>query len=130
MRGAGDHYTVGDRIAFYRHRRGLTQRVVADLVGRSEDWLSKIERNKREIRRLDVLAEVASALRVGIGDLLGQPVLVEDAQPASPSFASVVAHRWWMRPDTIQGRGSSAGAVSSRTCALLIRFGSAAITRP
>ena len=59
MRGAGDQFTVGDRIAFYRRRRGLTQRVLAQLVGRSEDWLSKIERNERDIRRLDVLGEVA-----------------------------------------------------------------------
>ena len=63
MRGAGDQFSVGDRIAFYRRRRGLTQRVLAQLVGRSEDWLSKIERNEREIRRLDVLGELAKALQ-------------------------------------------------------------------
>lgn len=78
MRGAGDHFSVGDRVAFYRRRRGLTQRVLAGLVGRSEDWLSKIERNERDVRRLDVLNELAHALRVSIGDLLGQPVLVEE----------------------------------------------------
>ena len=67
--------------AFERHhrdacRRQLTQRVLAELVGRSEDWLSKVERNERDIRRLDVLTEVARALRVSVGELLGQPVLV------------------------------------------------------
>jgi hypothetical protein len=40
--------------------------------------LSKIERGEREIRRLDVLVEVARALRVTLGDLLGEPVLMED----------------------------------------------------
>jgi transcriptional regulator with XRE-family HTH domain len=74
MRGAGDHFTVGERIAFYRRRRGLTQGVLAQLVGRSEDWLSKIERNERDLRRLDMLTEVARALRVSVGDLLGTPV--------------------------------------------------------
>jgi len=78
VRGAGDAFTVGERIAFYRRRRGLTQAVLAGLVGRSEDWLSKVERGERDVRRLDVVAEVARALRVTIGDLLGQPVLVED----------------------------------------------------
>ena len=78
MRGAGDQFSVGERIAFYRRRRGLTQAVLAGLVGRSEDWLSKIERGDRPIRRLDVLGQVAQALRVTIGDVLGQPVLVED----------------------------------------------------
>ena len=49
-------------------------------MGRTEDWLSKIERGEREIRRLDVLVEVARALRVTLGDLLGEPVLLEDEQ--------------------------------------------------
>jgi transcriptional regulator with XRE-family HTH domain len=47
-------------------------------VGRTEDWLSKIERGERDIRRLDVLADLARALRVTLGDLLGEPVLMEE----------------------------------------------------
>lgn len=78
MRGAGDHLTVGQRIAFYRGRRGLTQAVLAGLVGRSEDWLSKIERGDRSLRRVDTLSLLAQELRVTLGDLLGQPVLTED----------------------------------------------------
>jgi transcriptional regulator with XRE-family HTH domain len=76
----GDHLSVGERIAFYRYRRQMTQAMLAELMGRSVDWLSKIERGEREIRRLDVLGEVAKALRVSLSDLLGQPVLVEDEQ--------------------------------------------------
>lgn len=78
MRGAGDELRIGERVAFYRGRRGMSQRMLADLVGRSEDWVSKIERGVRELRRMDVITELARALRVEIGDLLGQPVLVED----------------------------------------------------
>ena len=59
MRGAGDQLSIGERIAFYRRRRGLSQVVLANLVGRTEDWLSKIERGEREIRRLDLLVDVA-----------------------------------------------------------------------
>lgn len=70
--------TVGERIKFYRRRRGLTQEVLANLVGRKVDWLSKIERGEREVRRLDVLSDVARALRVTLADLFGQPVLMED----------------------------------------------------
>lgn len=71
---------IGERIAFYRQRRGYTQSQLAGLVGRSTDWLSKIERGDRQIRRVDLLTEVAAALRVTLGDLMGQPVLLEDDQ--------------------------------------------------
>ena len=80
MRGAGDQLSVGERIAFYRARRGLTQRELAGLVGRSVEWVSSVERGRRQVRRLDVLTVVASALRVGLPDLMGQPVLMEDEQ--------------------------------------------------
>lgn len=80
MRGAGDDLSIGERVAFYRGRRNMTQRTLADLVNRSEDWVGKIERGARPVRRMDVIAELARALRVEIGDLLGQPVLVEDEQ--------------------------------------------------
>lgn len=43
MRGAGDPLTIGERIAFYRRRRGLSQATLAGLVGNGEDWLSKVE---------------------------------------------------------------------------------------
>lgn len=80
VRGAGDELSVGERIAFYRVRRGLTQAELGGLVGRSEAWASSIERGRREIRKLDLLAVVAQALRVSLPDLLGQPVLMEDDQ--------------------------------------------------
>lgn len=78
MRGSGDVLSVGERIRFYRRRRRLTQSVLANLVGLSEDWLSKIERGERDIKRLDRLADIARELRVSMSDLLGQPVLMED----------------------------------------------------
>jgi transcriptional regulator with XRE-family HTH domain len=109
MRGAGDTFSVGERIAFYRRRRGLTQRVLASMVGRSEDWLSKIERNERDLRRLDVLTDLARELRVTLGDLLGQPVLVEDDQPAEDNVPAVrealMSHRRLSR--TLFGGGTA-----------------------
>ena len=61
---------IGERVAFYRARRGMTQRMLADLVGRSEDWVSKVERGVRDIRRIDLIVELARALRVELSDLL------------------------------------------------------------
>lgn len=78
MRGLGDHLSIGERIAFYRKRRGYTQEVLAGLVGRSTDWLAKIETGRRKPPRIDMLGELARTLRVPLGDLLGQAVLMED----------------------------------------------------
>lgn len=80
VRGVGDPFTIGERVAFYRSRRGLTQAELANLVGRGPDWLSKIERGERSLRNVEVLADLARVLRVSLGDLLGQPVLMEDDQ--------------------------------------------------
>lgn len=87
---------VGQRVMFYRRRRGLTQAVLAGLVGRSEDWLSKVERGERQVRRIDVLADLARALRVTLGDLLGQPALLEDehAQDDVPAVRDALMNPW------------------------------------
>lgn len=76
MRGMTDDMTIGERVAFYRHRRGLTQTVLAGLVGRTEDWLRKAEHNVLPLDRLSVLRRLAFALDVALGDLIGEPVLM------------------------------------------------------
>ena len=48
-----------------------------------------MERNEREVRRLDVISDLAPALRVSVGDLLGQPILVEDTQPKDDDVPAV-----------------------------------------
>lgn len=78
MRSAGDHLSVGERIAFYRKRRGLSQTQLANLVGRRTDWLSKIERGERQLRNFELLSALARVLRVSLSDLMGQPVLLEE----------------------------------------------------
>jgi transcriptional regulator with XRE-family HTH domain len=78
VHGVGDHLSIGERIAFYRRRRGYTQPVLAGLVGRGTDWLAKIERGERPPPRIDKLTELSRVLRVPLGNLIGQPVLVED----------------------------------------------------
>jgi transcriptional regulator with XRE-family HTH domain len=64
---------IGERIAIYRPRRGLTQLVLAGLIGRSESWLSQVERGIRPIDRLSVLIDIAHVLKVNVTDLTGQP---------------------------------------------------------
>ncbi len=63
----------GARIAAYRRRRGLSQAALAGLVGRSESWLSQVERGVRSIDRLSVLLDLARVLRVDVEALTGRP---------------------------------------------------------
>ncbi|MEU8999288.1 helix-turn-helix transcriptional regulator [Streptomyces caniferus] len=77
MRGITEHLTTGERVAWYRHRRGLSQEVLAGLVGRTTDWLSKAENNRIELDRLSVITALAKALDVSLGDLLAEPTLLE-----------------------------------------------------
>lgn len=77
MRGMTQHLTVGERVAWYRRRRGLSQEVLAGLVGRTTDWLSKAENNRIELDRLSVIRALAGALDVSLGDLLAEPTLLE-----------------------------------------------------
>ena len=56
--------TIEERIAAYRRRRGLSQAVLAGLVGRSESWLSQVERGVRSVDSLSVILDLAQALKV------------------------------------------------------------------
>jgi transcriptional regulator with XRE-family HTH domain/tetratricopeptide (TPR) repeat protein len=58
---------TGERIQVLRERKGLSRRVLAELVGMSESWLKGIERGTRLAPRLPKLVKLAEAL--GIGDV-------------------------------------------------------------
>jgi transcriptional regulator with XRE-family HTH domain len=64
---------IGERIAAYRRRRGLSQAVLAGLIGRSESWLSQVERGIRSVDRLSVLLDMARVLHVEVEALTGRP---------------------------------------------------------
>jgi transcriptional regulator with XRE-family HTH domain len=77
MRGIGADLTIGERVAWYRRRRGLSQQVLANLVDRTEDWLNKVENNRIQLDRLSVITALARELDITLGDLLAEPSLVE-----------------------------------------------------
>ena len=62
---------IGDRIAAYRRRRGLSQITLAGLIGRSESWLSQVERGKRGVDSLSVIRDLAVALGTTPDTLIG-----------------------------------------------------------
>ncbi|WP_329363643.1 helix-turn-helix domain-containing protein [Streptomyces sp. NBC_00669] len=56
--------TTGELIRHHRERRGMSRPVLAGLVGRSSDWLKKIENGDRDLRSLPMLFRLAQALRL------------------------------------------------------------------
>lgn len=66
-----DSRAAGQRIAMARRRRGLSQVVLAGLVGRSESWLSQVERGKRQVDSHTVLTRLAEILHTDIAELAG-----------------------------------------------------------
>jgi transcriptional regulator with XRE-family HTH domain len=65
-----DEATVGERVAFYRRRKGITQEVLAGLLGRSVEWLAQFERGAKELDRLSTIVAIADALGIEPGRLL------------------------------------------------------------
>ncbi len=76
---------AGQRIARARRRRGLSQAVLAGLVGRSESWLSQVERGKRGVDSHSVLVRLAEVLRVDIEELTGSADRDETGSRAHPA---------------------------------------------
>lgn len=66
--------TPGQRVAWHRVRRGLSQEVLAGLVGRTEDWLSKIENDRAALDRVSVIRSLADALGISMLDIIGEPM--------------------------------------------------------
>jgi transcriptional regulator with XRE-family HTH domain len=64
-----DVYLVGDRIAYHRKRLGLSQVEFAARVGRSESWVSQVERGVRPVDRMSVLQKVADVLSIPVAEL-------------------------------------------------------------
>jgi len=82
--------TIGERIAAYRRRRGLSQAVLAGLVGRSESWLSQVERGVRSVDSLSVILDMAAALKVEPAQLTGRPWrLAPNGQPTTDGLEEV-----------------------------------------
>jgi transcriptional regulator with XRE-family HTH domain len=67
-----DKYKViGQRIAYYRSQKGLTQQELADKIGISKSYLSKIESpNTVKPFSLDVLFSISESLNISVIDLM------------------------------------------------------------
>ncbi|WP_344616675.1 helix-turn-helix transcriptional regulator [Dactylosporangium salmoneum] len=77
MRGMTNNLTIGERVAWYRRRRGMSQEVLAGRVDRTVDWLSKVENNRIDLDRLSVIKSLADVLDVALADLVAEPSLMQ-----------------------------------------------------
>jgi transcriptional regulator with XRE-family HTH domain len=67
-----DDRELGQRIAYWRRRRGLTQVIFADRLGRSQSLVVKIESGVRSAGRLSTLDLICEILRIDLSTLLGE----------------------------------------------------------
>lgn len=67
----GELFSIGQRIKWWRERRGLSQRMLGDLIGRSENWVYKIENDRMPLDRLPILIALSKQLRCSLEDLTG-----------------------------------------------------------
>jgi transcriptional regulator with XRE-family HTH domain len=61
---SGVELTIGQRIEYMRHRRGFSRRTLASLLGYSDEWLRKVEREGRPVERVSTLLRLADLLQV------------------------------------------------------------------
>jgi transcriptional regulator with XRE-family HTH domain len=86
-----DEWAIGQRIASYRARRGLTQEELAGLVGISLSMMKKIESGDRLVTRFSQLVLFAQVLRIrDLRDLTGVPLpLMPDGRRGHPAADAV-----------------------------------------
>src|SRR5712671_4231219 len=104
-----DREAAGQRIARARRRRGLSQAVLAGLVGRSESWLSQVERDKRGVDSHSVLLGLAEVLRVDLEELTGSADQNETGRRPTPRV--LFGDNKYAAPDP-GGAGTTGPAVS------------------
>ncbi len=51
----------------------MSQEVLAHLLGRSQSWLTKVERGERQLDRMSLIVQVAGILKVDVTEITGQP---------------------------------------------------------
>ncbi|MGW0825215.1 helix-turn-helix domain-containing protein [Streptomyces sp. NPDC002845] len=64
-------FTTGQRVKYYRERRGMSQRHLGELIGRSENWVYKVEHEQIPIDKLSLLLDLRRVLRCDLEDLMG-----------------------------------------------------------
>lgn len=67
-----DDGETGRRIAYWRERRGMTQQLFGDRIGRSKSWVEKVEAGIRAVDKLSVIEVICEVLRIDLPVLIGR----------------------------------------------------------
>ncbi|MGH3764652.1 MAG: helix-turn-helix domain-containing protein [Pseudonocardiaceae bacterium] len=100
--------TIGQRLREIRHWRDKSLRVVAELAGISESYLSRLERGERQVDSRALLEALAAALEVAPGDLTGAHELTS-AKGLGEAHAAVVALRIALADNALDDPADDAG---------------------
>jgi transcriptional regulator with XRE-family HTH domain len=79
---------VGARLRRWRVRRGLSQRVLAELAGFSQGYVAQIESGAAPLERRAAREALARALQISVGELTGWP---DDGATGSPVGPAAIA---------------------------------------
>ena len=80
-KSSADPLTTGERVKWHREKLGIRRKALAELVGRSEEWLRLLEVEGRGAERLSNLMEIARGL--GMSDL--SMLVGFDIRPLNPA---------------------------------------------
>jgi transcriptional regulator with XRE-family HTH domain len=89
VKGVSNSLTIGERVAYYRRRRGLSQVTLSELVGRTESWLEKVENGRAALDRVSLIVQLANALDVSLHDLLPDDAAEMDDQKRGQSVPAL-----------------------------------------
>lgn len=99
--------TTGQRMAHWRYRRGLTQAALGTLIHRSKSWVDKVERGQRNLANVHTLQQVATALRIGVDDLMPN-IGTLPAHPPANGWSGVLAAQALRADPTLAARAELA----------------------
>ena len=91
-KSSADPLTTGERVKWHREKLGIRRRALAELLGRSEEWLRLLEVEGRGAERLSNLIDVSRALGMSdISMLVGFDIRPLDRAgvPEHPAVAEV-----------------------------------------
>jgi len=85
--------SLGRVVQTQRKRLGLSQTELAARIGRSEAWVSQVERGVRRVDRMSVLERLAESLSVPVGELAEREIVQGPPVPQAVVHASLALSR-------------------------------------